>query len=258
MNIQGNDELREMLAAEYALGTLRGGARRRFERWLRNDDALRALAFEWSERLLPLIDSVPPEVPSKRVWDAIEARLPGFTARRAPNDAVAWWDRLGFWRGLTAAFAAVAVVTLGLALRPLPVVERTIVRVEPRVVPAEPKTVDVLPTAVALLVDKKGGTPVAVVMEADEGRALIVQVAAGTTVAEGQALQLWMVADDSPGLKSLGVLARPVDGQPIHVTTADATALAHAKAFGLSLEPAGGSPQPTKVLGLGALVRLKG
>ena len=30
-----------------------------------------------------------------------------------------------------------------------------------------------------------------------------------------------------------------------------------AKAFGLSLEPAGGSPQPTQVLGLGALVRLK-
>lgn len=273
MDTRGNDTLRQMLAAEYAIGTLRGGARRRFERWLRNDDALRVIAFEWSERLAPLIDSVVPETPSKRVWEAIEARLPGFTARRAAAE-VGWWNRLALWRGLSAALTAVAVVALGLALRPVPVVERTIVQVEPKLVPSEPKVVqappkivqapprtvevDVLPAAVALLVDKGGGDPVAVVMEPKSGDALIVQVAAGVKVDDGKVLQLWMAADDAPGLASLGVLPAPADGQPIRITTVDATRLAHVKAFGLSLEPAGGSPQPTKVLGLGALVRLNG
>ncbi len=272
MDTRGNDTLREMLAAEYALGTLRGGARRRFERWLRNDDALRALAFAWSERLAPLVDGVASEVPSTRVWDAIEARLPGFGARHADAPA-GWWNRLALWRGLTAALAAVAAVALGLAIRPVPVIEHTIVRVEEKQVPSEPKIVqappkiveappkvvevEALPAAVAMLV-AKGGDPVAVVMEPKGGDALIVQVAADVKVDERKVLQLWMAADDAPGLASLGVLPTPVDGQPIRVTDADVARLAHVKAFGLSLEPAGGSPQPTKVLGLGALVRLKG
>lgn len=266
MDTRGNDTLREMLAAEYALGTLRGAARRRFERWLRNDDGLRAIALAWSERLLPLIDSVAPETPPRRVWDAIEARLPGFTSRHGSDAVVGWWNRLAVWRGLSAAFAAAAIVAVGLALRPVPVVERTIVRVEPKLIPSEPKIVqappkvvevDALPSAVALLVDKKGGTPVAVVMEPKSGDALIVQVAAGVTVDAGNVLQLWMAPSDAAGLVSLGVLPTPVDGQPIRITTVDAATLARVKAFGLSLEPAGGSPQPTKVLGLGTLVRLK-
>ena len=274
MDTRGNENLREMLAAEYALGTLRGGARRRFERWVRHDDSLRALAFAWSERLAPLIDGVAPETPPKRVWEAIEARLPGFTARQeARAAAIGWWDRLGFWRGLSAAFATLAVVAFALASRPTPVVERTIVRVEPQPVPSEPKIVrappkiieapprivevDALPSAVAMLVDKKGGQPVAVVMESKSGDTLTIQVAADVAVAEGKTLQLWMAPNDAAGLVSLGVLPTPVDGQPIRVTSADAATLARVKAFGLSLEPSGGSPQPTQVLGLGALVRVK-
>ncbi len=46
MNYQ-NPELRDRLAAEYALGTLRGAARRRFQRLMKDDPALRDLTLGW-------------------------------------------------------------------------------------------------------------------------------------------------------------------------------------------------------------------
>ena len=54
-----------------------------------------------------------------------------------PPPPASWWERLGFWRGLTAAFAAVAVVSLGLVMRPAP---------QPV---TEVKFVEVAPTAIA-------------------------------------------------------------------------------------------------------------
>ncbi len=46
--------LRDKLAAEYVLGTLRGRARARFQRLLRYDPALRRAVDAWEERLLPM------------------------------------------------------------------------------------------------------------------------------------------------------------------------------------------------------------
>ena len=249
MDIRGKDTLREMLAAEYALGTLRGGARRRFEQWVRQDAELRALTLAWSERLVPLADEVPSKMPPKRVWDAIEARLPGFSARQAsrlaPPAVVGWWDRLGFWRGLSAAFATVAVIALGLAMRPLPVAP------PPKIV-----QVQTAPSAVAMLFDPKSNKPVAVVMTSEHDSALTIKVLDDVAVPQGKVLQLWMAPRDADGLLSMGVLPGDARQGPAEVATGGATAVGRAKAFGLSLEPAGGSPQPTQVLGLGAVIRL--
>lgn len=246
MNTRGNEPLREMLAAEYALGTLRGGARRRFERWARSDDALRALALQWSERLAPLVDAIPAVAPPKRVWEAIEARLPGLVARRGPVAVpqVAWWDRVALWRGLSAAFAVVAVIMVGLATRPAPVVAPRIVRVQ------------TAPAAVATLLDPKTGVPVAVVVASENNDAATVKVAADVRVPAGKVLQLWIAPNDAEGLVSMGVLPDSAAASPTTMATLDAATLARTKAFGLSLEPAGGSPQPTQVLGLGAFVRI--
>ena len=251
MNTKGNPTLRDQLAAEYALGTLRGAARRRFEAWTRDDAELRSLALAWSERLVPLLDSLSPARPHARVWDAIEARLPGSSARgvdRFARDGVAdgaggWWSRVALWRGLSAAFAAVAVISIGIALRPQPVVA--------------PQIVQSIPSAIATLVDEKSGKPIAVVMETEGADSVVVKVAADVDVPEGKALQLWIAPRDAEGMVSIGMLPPSAKATAATVTSSDAKTLARAKAFGLSLEPAGGSPQPTQVLGLGAVVRLK-
>lgn len=233
-----------MLAAEYALGTLRGGARRRFERWLLDDQGLRADVAAWSERLLPLVGAAKPVVPPRRVWDAIESRLPGFSARHGLSaPALGWWNRLGFWRGLSAAFALVAVVALGLASRPVALPQTQFVNV------------DVVPRSVATIVDPKSGAPVAVVLASATRDELTVQVAPTVEIGPGKVLQLWVARSDVAGLHSAGVLATARPGQSIRVPLPDATTVDRVKAFGLSLEPTGGSPQPTQVLGLGAAVR---
>ena len=58
----------DRLAREYALGTLAGPARRRFERLLRQTPAAMRAVGAWQERLGGLAGAVPPMQPSESVW----------------------------------------------------------------------------------------------------------------------------------------------------------------------------------------------
>ena len=74
MNYQ-RPQLLEELAAQYVLGTLRGPARRRFERYCaRNASALHAVR-RWEDRLVDLLAGVVPVAPSTLVWDRIKFRI---------------------------------------------------------------------------------------------------------------------------------------------------------------------------------------
>jgi anti-sigma-K factor RskA len=70
-----NRELIDRLASEYALGTLRGPARRRFERWRASTPAVDERCRFWEERLMHLAKDVKPVRPPAHVWTAIERRL---------------------------------------------------------------------------------------------------------------------------------------------------------------------------------------
>ncbi len=111
-------ELRDRLAAEYALGTLRGAARRRFERVLAADRSLRDLVQDWELRLNLLAESAPAVAPQPRVWQRIEQRLGG-PAPISEGALSRWWNSLGFWRGASLlAAAAAAALAVFIATRP--------------------------------------------------------------------------------------------------------------------------------------------
>ncbi|MGQ2981222.1 MAG: anti-sigma factor, partial [Polaromonas sp.] len=72
MNITRNPSLVEQLAASYALGTLRGGARRRFEALARSHASVRAAALIWQGRMASVAELQPQAAPSPAVWKRIE------------------------------------------------------------------------------------------------------------------------------------------------------------------------------------------
>jgi anti-sigma-K factor RskA len=139
-------QLRHALAASYVLGTLRGPARRRFERAARADPALAGLVTRWEEFLTPLADEVAPVAPPARLWPAIEARLGA--SRASPTHGL--WSSVSFWRWLGAGFAtaALALLAFTIGLRsPVP--------------PEAPALVAVLSTpeqAPRMVVEHAGGT----------------------------------------------------------------------------------------------------
>ena len=85
-------ELLDRLAAKFALGTLGGHARRRFERLLRELPAARSAVLAWDERLAGLATSVPQVAPPDRVWAAIDEHTAPRSA--AAPAATSWLARL--------------------------------------------------------------------------------------------------------------------------------------------------------------------
>lgn len=209
-------ELADRLAADYAAGTLRGGARRRFETLLGAHPALRSAVQAWQERLMPLTMTVEPQVPSPKVWQGIQARL-GHVAE-AP---VRWWARLSLWRGV-AGVATVATLALGVLLA-LPEAAR-------------PPVVVVL--AAANGVPGDGGiVPASFVASiSGDGRAMVTRPLTHVKMASDRALELWSLPPQGAP-RSLGLIS----GDQATVlqrgrVPGDTAALA------VSLEPAGGSP----------------
>ena len=83
-------ELLEHLASSYVLGTLQGGARRRFERLRTDRIDVQTLVTLWEVRLGELALAIPPLEPSANVWPAIAARTQSPKAQLAPLNPPAW------------------------------------------------------------------------------------------------------------------------------------------------------------------------
>jgi anti-sigma-K factor RskA len=219
--IRHNDKLREKLASEYVIGTLRGGARRRFETWLHDDAALRRSVAEWQDRLHPMAEFAPAVQPPPQVWQALEKRLDlGRTPARSP-----FWrgllEDLRFWRGLGIASTALATILVTVLL----------VR--------QPETALPNTSYIAMLADANA-RPVAVITGDMRHRRLTVKLVAQQNIAADKSLELWAVPKQGAP-RSLGLVA--ANGSvtlplPENATPESIPVLA------ISLEPKGGSPNP--------------
>ena len=80
MTPQNRPDAVDALAAEYVLGTLRGRARRRFERWLNTTALAQQRVTFWEQHLMSLARGLRPVDPPARVWPGIQSRL-GLTSQ---------------------------------------------------------------------------------------------------------------------------------------------------------------------------------
>jgi anti-sigma-K factor RskA len=220
-------ELADRLAAAYVSGLLRGPARRRMQTLLPAHPALRHAVQAWQDRLMPLTISLPPVSPPPSVWHAVSQRTgaaPSVSPPRtlaAPDSA--WWQRVSFWRGLSA-MATVAAVSLSVLLA------------NPG--PSQPPMVVVLSaTPDASGVATGGVVPASLVASiSGDGRAVVTKPLTPVALQADRALELWAVpANGAP--RSLGLVsAQRASVVQINKVPAGTAALA------VSLEPAGGSP----------------
>jgi anti-sigma-K factor RskA len=223
MNIQHNDALVERLAAEYVLGTLRGGARRRFESQMRDHAALRRAVGEWQDRLYPMAEFAPAQQVSPQVWNAIERKLdlkPGMAGGK-PSFWRSLRENLGFWRGLGMSSTALAAILVAILIT------------------KQPDTIAPAATYVAMLADDKA-QPIAVVTGNAKRGEMTVRVVTAQPVPADKSLELWAVPKEGPP-RSLGLIA---DSGSATMPMPENASPESIPLLAVTLEPKGGSPNP--------------
>ena len=255
MNLIKNPALVEQLAASYALGTLRGGARRRFEALARQHAEVRAQALIWQGRMASVAELQPEQAPSPVVWQRIEnlvksdVQTKALQAARVPvKHDKGWWASLNLWRGLSSMGVGVAAVALmvGINLNGINARLGTEVQELTAKLSATPEI-----QYVAVLADDKAAASMLVTFDPKSKRLTLKRVGGFQEQAD-KSLQLWALPL-AGGARSLGVLG----GDAVMRLTAAGVDV-NAPALAISLEPKGGVPSaggPTgPVLFKGALI----
>lgn len=232
MKLASHPDLLDRIAAQYALGVLRGGARRRLERLAREEPAVRAAIHRWQARLAGVAELQAAAVPVDKVWCGIEERLGWKAAEdrstRAPApapapapDAGSWWQRLWsapvFWRGAAAAMAVVAVLAIAIGMQ---------LAGQRDAAPAD---------VIAVLNDDRAQPAMLVSWDAASGD-LVVRRLDHLTLNARQVLQLWALPDGGKP-QSLGLIGRVPQTRLALAQPPTAVPV-----LAVSIEPAGGSP----------------
>jgi anti-sigma-K factor RskA len=222
--------LRRMLAAEYVLGTLRGPARRRFERLARADAALRAEQHFWEARLGRLALRVQPVAPAPTVWISLQRRIQSGNTVPLRKPAAAQPRPVPMrriWAGMAVAAAVVAAVLVSRQTGtpenpPQPPVARH------PVAPVQPAYVAQLKIPDSSMQWSLHFTP---------GGEMTVAASGDYPQLGPHSLQLWWLSPQGP--VPLGLL--PVQGEGKMSLPKELVASADIK-LAVSLEPQGGSP----------------
>ena len=265
MNLSKHPQTLDRLAANYALGTLRGGARRRFEAISRENATVRAAALVWQGRLSGMTELQSPILPTPAVWtriqnmvraelDAVAMQLARQSGQANNDRSTSWlisiWQGLWVWRGAAAAgaLATVLAVVTGFSLRDQLDIRGKQVDELSAQLKVAPKI-----EYVAVLVDAKSAETMLVTFDS-KSQNLVLQRVGDYKEANDKSLQLWALPN-SGGPRSLGVLG---GDKVLRLATAEGD-VKQVPTLAISLEPKGGVPSaggPTgPVLFKGALIQ---
>ena len=266
MNLSKYPQTLDRLAANYALGTLRGGARRRFEAISRDNATVRAAALTWQGRLSGMTELQSPILPAPAVWtrihnmvqaerETLALQLAKQSGQQIHADGtLSWlgslWQGLWLWRGAAAAgaLATVLAVVTGFSLQDQ-------LDIRGKQVDSLSAQLKVAPKIeyVAVLVDAKSTETMLVTFDS-KSQNLVLQRVGDYHEASDKSLQLWALPN-SGGPRSLGVLG---DDKVLRLATAEGD-VKQVPTLAISLEPKGGVPSadgPTgPVLFKGALIQ---
>ncbi|NKF21241.1 anti-sigma factor [Solimonas marina] len=224
-----NVRLKQMLAAEYALGTLTGAARRRFTRLLQTRADLLIELRYWEARFAPLLASSQPVPPRDIVWAEIERRIQRDTVTSLPTAVPTARPRSSLWIWQTwavAASAAFVAVSLQLYQR------------QHAAPAAPPPVVAAKPPYVAMLSLNQGAAVWTVAMNPDQRRISVIARGDFGADTRKESMELWLIGDDGKPV-ALGIM--PVTGRGSMPMPAGVTMPAK-PVIAVSREPLGGSP----------------
>lgn len=207
----------DMLAAEYALGTLPANERAAVARRAQTDASLAAAIEAWGLRLAPLAETIPERAVPAGLLEKIEARI----AAGGGSNVVSIERRLRRWRATAIATSAIAASLL------------LFVGVREFFPPAGDKTL------VAVL-QKDAQSPAFLVSVDLDKRQLTIRAVAAKPE-PGKSYELWLVHDDLKTPRSLGLIGdKPVTVGPS--LTSYSPSVIEDATLAVSLEPPGGSP----------------
>lgn len=198
--------LLDHLASTYVLGTLRGGARRRFERLCTDRTDVQTRVTQWEIRLGELAVSIPPAKPSAKLWSAIAARTqpskgPQQLAPLSPPAWLGWLLPAGFGFGGLAAGVLAASALFFLAPALFVSSEQIAMRSGERLPPSY----------VGLLTDAQGNGKV-LVSSLRHGKTMTVKIIGPVTAPAAGNMVLWAYPTDG---KPFAVGVVPVKGSAV-------------------------------------------
>jgi len=211
----------DVLAGEYVLGTLDAAERAAVSARRLREPALAAAIEAWERRLGPLTETVPPAAPPEGLLARIETRI-GAPTGEGMQRFLALERRTRRWRRVAIAASALAaclLVVIGLRELSRPQMAKTYVAVF-----------------------QKDDTSPAFLLTVDlDTRVLSVQAVAAEPQ-PGKSYQLWIASDKQGGApQSLGLIEAKSESTRRALAKYD-RAIVERATFGISLEPAGGSP----------------
>jgi anti-sigma-K factor RskA len=245
MNIGHRPELLDRLAASYALGSLKGGARRRLEAYARQSATVRASMLLWQERMAAMTELSAPIQPSPNVWKRIQIALAqeleaGSFARAVhareglmQTTMLAISRKLSWWRAGALAGGLATVAALMVTVNTARQADTEISQLNAKLQSASQVQY------VAVLSDDKSAASVLVTFDAAKNSLTLKRVG-GYQEAADKSLQLWALPPQG-GPQSLGVLA----SDKVMRIAAPASQVVTIPMLAISLEPKGGVPSAT-------------